>query len=124
MSADNVVVEFNGDYKLLQDIVKKIQKAEAEVSLRIVSDDAEEVQRQYPEYSVIKREQVPIETIGDLSVLWLAMCEHVSKVEDHSLKKVYIDPYNNLLENERDLQHFAGYQYNKDLFVCMWKVLL
>lgn len=120
----NVVVEFNGDYKLLQDIVKKIQKAEAEVSLRIVSDDAEEVQRQYPEYSVIKREQVPSETFEDLSVLWLAMCEHVSKVEDHSLKKVYIDPYSNLLENERDLQHFAGYQYNRDLFVCMWKVLL
>lgn len=120
----DAVIEFNGDYKLLQDIVKKMQKADAEVSLQIISDNPEEVQRQYPEYPVMKKEQVPSGTLEDQSVLWLVMCEHVSKVEDRSMQKVYIDPYSNLLENERDLQHFAGYQYNKDLFVRMWKVLL
>lgn len=120
----DVILEFNGDYKLLQDIIKKIKKASTEVSLRIISDDVEEVQRQNPEYPVMRADQLPHGTLQDQSVLWLAMCEHVSKIEDFGLQKIYIDPYSNLLENERDLQHFAGYQYNKDLFVSMWKVLV
>lgn len=120
----NVVVEFNGDYKLLQDIVKKIQKAGGNVTLKIISDEAEEVQRQVPDYPVVKADRLSSEILNDGSVLWLAMCGHVSKVEDRSMQKVYIDPYSNLLENERDLQHFAGYSYNRDLFVRMWKVLV
>lgn len=120
----DVVIEFNGDYKLLQDLVKKIQKAENEVTLQIVSEDAETLQRQYPEYSVLKPEQAPPERYEDEKVLRLAMCDHVSKVKDRSLQKVYVDPYSNLLENERDVQHFDCYEYNKNLFVRMWRVLL
>lgn len=120
----HVIVEFNGDYKLLQDIIKKIQKAGSEIDLRIIGDDTEALKRQYPEYPVMKTEQVPPETLENKSVLWLAMCGHVSGVKDRSMQKVYIDPYSNLLENERDAQHFDCYEYNKNLFIRMWKVLL
>lgn len=120
----DIVIEFNDDYRLLQDIVKKVQNAGTEITLRIVSDDAETLQKQYPEYSVLKTEQVSPETLEDESVLWLAMCDHVSGVKDRSMQKVYVDPYSNLLENERDIQHFDSYEYNKNLFVQMWRVLL
>lgn len=119
-----IIIECNGDYKLLQDIIKKIRNASAEIALQIVSDDAETLQRQYPEYSVVQTGQVPPETFSGQDVLRLAMCAHVSGVKDRSMQKVYIDPYSNLLENERDVQHFDCYEYNKNLFMRIWRVLL
>lgn len=119
-----IVIEFNGDYKLLQDILKKQQKVNPPAEVCIVSDDVDEVQKQNPGYEVVRAGDIPAEMQNAGETLRLTMCEHVSKVEDTGLQKVYIDPYSNLLENERDLQHFAGYQYNRDLFLSMWKVLL
>lgn len=119
-----IAVRFNGDHKLLQDILKKQQKVNPSAEVCISSDDVDEVQKQNPGYTVVRAEQVSAQAQNDQQTLQLVMCEHVSRVEDTSLQQVYIDPYSNLLENERDLQHFAGYQYNRDLFLSMWKVLL
>ncbi len=121
---ESIVIEFDGNYKLLQDLIKNIRSVRPDAALRIVSNDIGEVQKQNPEYPVMTAEQAHLETAAKMDTLWLAMCEHVSRVRDFSLQKIYIDPYSNLLENESDLQHFANYDYNKNLFVNMWKVLL
>lgn len=115
-----ITIEFNGDYKLLQDIAKCVKKNNPSAEVTIVADCVEEMRGQYPEYRVAAR----VGMNDGRDAVCLAMCEHVSKIHDDSLTKVYVDPYSNLLETERDLQHFAGYEYNKGLFMKIWKVLL
>lgn len=118
---EKIYIEFDGNYKLLQDILKKIDIDDKNHEVVILADNIEEVSKQNPKYKVADLNE---KIIDEDACLRFKMCEHVSKVKDKSLEVIYIDPYSNILENERDIKHFEGYEYNRDMFIKMWGELI
>ena len=119
-SHSSILIEYNGNVKLLQKILNCYKQCNQDADVTICADEAliEGVKTQSSGIKVVgKQEDMHAE-------LHLVMCEHVSKIGDSSLSKVYIDPYSNLLETARDVQHFSNVDYNKRVFIEMWKVLL
>lgn len=118
-----IVIGFDGNFKMLQDLVLKSEKAGdedgAKKEIVIACEDTEDMKRQHPECRVIS---APNGNLGSCMMaeqdqLLLQMCEHVSKIEDQTLQKVYVDGYSNLLADENDLIHFASYDYLCGLFI-------
>lgn len=119
-SHDSILIAYNGNVKLLQKILNCYKQCnpEADVTICANEDLFEEAKLQAADINVVSVEENVDAT------LQLVMCEHVSKITDDSLSKVYLDPYSNLLETEQDVQHFSNVEYNKKIFMEMWKVLL
>ncbi len=112
------VIDFDGNYKLLQDILKKVDD---NYQIIIRAENIDEVKKQNPKYSVIGTNDI---SASNSDLVTLKMCEHVSKVTDRSLKVIYVDPYSNVLETEKDIKHFESYEYNRDMFIKMWGELI
>ena len=125
-SRKKLVIGFDGNYKLLQDIILKAKAVCGDagaIPIEIVCDNAEEMQNQHPECSISVACDVH-DYVGRTDTLVLKMCEHVSKVEDKSLRIVHIDGYSNLLADERDVAHFESMDYAMKMFIESQKVLM
>lgn len=120
---ENILIEYDGNLKLLQKILNCCNACNPKADITILAKDTlmKEVRAQAPDIKLALSE---VDIYIRENTLYLAMCEHAAKVTDASLKKVYIDPYSNLLETKQDIQHFANVEYNKKFFMEMWKVML
>ena len=126
----SVLIDFNGDYKLLQDLIIKAKKTyrykESDSffeKITIACTDMEEMGRQHPECNLLKRED-SLPVADEEGTLVLKMCEHVGKIDDYSLKVTYVDGYSNLLADETDITHFRNMNYIQNLFIDSQKVLM
>lgn len=116
LDKEKILIDFNGDYKALADIIKQLPEGK-KVNI-YYNGDCRSLQKLYINCKVIN------ENKADNWDVYLKMCEHVSNIEDISLKMIYIDRYNNLLVNEKDINHFKNYKYNFNLFYHCYVTLL
>lgn len=122
-NSKKIYVEFNGDYKLLQVLVQKTVLLNKLDDILIVEPDVSEG-------CILKKQQEACKILSalphkamDEGNLVLCMCSHVSLIQDIDRRKVYIDGYQNILQNENDINHFRNYEYNKKLFIKIQKQL-
>ena len=55
---------------------------------------------------------------------YFVYCEHVSKVKESILPKIYFDQWLNIIANEDDYYYFKGFDTSKARFSAMYKPLL
>ena len=55
---------------------------------------------------------------------YFVYCEHVSKVKESILPKIYFDQWLNIIANEDDYYYFKGFDTSKARFFAMYKPLL
>ena len=121
---EQVVIIFNEDYKQLQKIILKAKEVNPQMAIVIVCEDKNQMKSQHSECNVIARSEFDENNVEASTSLILEMCEHVSKITDKRLAKVYIDSYSNLLENHRDIEHFECNEYFRQIFIKSQKCLI
>lgn len=119
-----VGIVFNGDMKLLKELVQKAELITTKVNITIYAENTRLLKQQYPDFQIESIAKSNIRVSETNKQLILCMCKHVSEVMDFTLKMIYVDSYNNLLENMQDMTHFQNYSYLRNLFIKCQKVLM
>jgi len=105
----NILIDFDGNYKALADIVTQIPEEKTDVSI-CSSVDQESIKNLYEKYSLVS------EYDTENYDACLKMCYHVSNITDMSLQVIYIDGFGNILASEEDIKHFNNYNNNFRFF--------
>lgn len=117
------LIEFNGDYEALGNIMAKVDKyiTESNITLSAINseEDTSKLKMQYPQYEVIDEYDCKNYDIV------FKVCDHVFNVKDEIKSAVYIDKWINLIITDEDFSYCRNMESNLKLFQkCNFPVMV
>lgn len=108
---EKILVLFNGDYKTLWNVIKKIEQYNLNLNLSIFSNDISLLIKQFDDYNLVNTYNVQ-----DYDKV-IQMVEHVVKIENNSKNVIYIDKYWHIVSNESEKLYWNKFKEEKEYFL-------